>query len=146
MTRQTSIDAYNAINESGLLSSARFQVYDALYSCGPATAMQIFNFMNKRRGNKVAANVYARLSELRDFGVVRETGTIKCETTGMSVIQWDVTSNLPVKPEHKPKSKIVWWVDYCFSFSDKMFWITKFGGEGMGYTPEQFAKWFKENM
>lgn len=107
--RQTSIEAYRKIKEEGLLSKARLDVYKALYECGPATAMEIFNFMAQRRGNKVAANVYARLSELRSVGVVRELGTVNCSTTKMNVIQWDVTNKLPIKldkKKHKQKCLI----------------------------------------
>ncbi len=103
--RETSIEAYRTIKEQGLLSKRRMDVYESLYRCGPATAMAVFNELSKNRGNKVAANVYARLSELRTRGVVEELGEVICSITGMRVIQWAVTNKLPVEPKKQTKIK-----------------------------------------
>lgn len=105
MTRETSLEAYRKIQEDGLLSKRRWEVYESLFKCGPATAMGIFNFMAQYRGNKVAANVYARLSELRDMGCVREVGDQVDPMTRMRVILWDVTKSLPVKFEKAKRHK-----------------------------------------
>lgn len=123
MTRPTSIDAYNTIKNNGLLSRARWEVYDALFEIGPATAMQIFEHLSKKFQSKVAANVYARLGELRDVGCVFEKGEIICSRTGMTVILWEVTERIPVKWEKPKKIK-------CQTCS------------GKGYVSEKQAKLF----
>lgn len=45
-----------------------------------------------------------RLTELRNYGVIQEVGKAYDVHTGMLVILWDVTPNLPNKI--KPKEKI----------------------------------------
>lgn len=105
MIRDTSIECYHIIKSEGLLSERRFEVYEALFKIGPATAMQVFNVISKNRGNKVASNVYARLSELRDREVIKEIGTVVCEFTKMRVIQWQVSNSLPIEIAKKKKTK-----------------------------------------
>lgn len=96
--RETSAEAYRTIKENGLLSERRLQVYDYLYQHGPCTANELVNRAGKRStlGNQ---NVVTRLGELRAMGVVKELGTRQCEVTGMRVIVWDVTRELPKKLE-----------------------------------------------
>ncbi len=100
MVRKTSAEAYRKISESGLLSAARWQVYDVAYQAGPLTANQVAKILEER-GNTLATvrkNTHARLTELRDLGVIEEQGTVICPVTGMRVIQWDVTGKLPQEP------------------------------------------------
>ena len=86
-TRSTSSQAWKQINEQGLLPKMRLDVYNWIYSNGPATAREIERGTN-RHANK-------RLSELRLQGVIQETRTRICNVTGRSVIEWDVTDSLP---------------------------------------------------
>lgn len=94
MTRETSIDAYQEIADNGLLSARRLEVYKALYDHGPCTAAEMLSSMSM--GSSAPNQIRARLNELRSLGVAREVGTRPCRITGMRVIVWDVTSNLPV--------------------------------------------------
>lgn len=98
--RETSIEAYRTIREEGLLSQRRFQVYDLLYQHGPCTANELVNRTGRTSslGNQ---NIVTRLGELREMGCVKELGTRQCNVTGMRVIVWDVTSNLPRKLERE---------------------------------------------
>lgn len=98
MTRQTSIDAYNTIKNNGLLSERRWQVYDALYKYGPCTCSELFKFM-KIQNHGANPAIHVRLRELERAGCITEIGTRLCAITGMTVIDWDVTSDLPVKVE-----------------------------------------------
>lgn len=88
MTRATSIQAWERINQDRLLPRMRLKVYNWLYEHGPATAMEIEEGMP----NKYA---HVRLHELRRQGVVRETRTRPCRITQQEVIEWDVTDALP---------------------------------------------------
>lgn len=105
--RQTSIQTYHAIKESGLLSRRRWQCYDIVFSHGPCTANQAWEHMVdcgyiSRSSN---ANVVTRLGELRDMGVVREVEVTRCPVTGQSVILWDVTDRMPVTLPKKETNK-----------------------------------------
>lgn len=92
MVRETSIETYNYIRNSGLLSERRMQVYDCLYAGGKMTAGEIYEVIKIGRAN---ANIAARLNELRKMKAVTEVGTKKCRSTGMTVILWATTNNLP---------------------------------------------------
>lgn len=95
-TRHTSSDVYHQIKEEGLLSKMRFQVYEALQKMsGPATAREIFATMNVDKMEPT------RLTELRNWGVIKESGTRECKITGRIVIQWEITGNLPTEPVKK---------------------------------------------
>lgn len=104
MTRETSIEAYYAIRDSGLLSRRRFEIYEILALHGPLTANQAFQHLERNRAGKFRfdSNTRARLTELREFGVITEIGTQKCSVSGMNTILWEITGRLPVKPAKKP--------------------------------------------
>jgi hypothetical protein len=93
--RQTSIEAYHSIKNSGVLGERRTQVYVHLYKNGPCTAQEIF------KGIGCDTNQSGRLTEMRDLGVVEEIGERECSITGHRVILWDVTSSLPKKSAPK---------------------------------------------
>jgi hypothetical protein len=96
-TRQTSLEAYDEIKESGTLSRVRWTVYDYLYSFGPSTGMECF------KGIGLETNQSGRFTELRDQGFIREVGTLVCKITGREVIGWDVTSRTePLAPDDGP--------------------------------------------
>lgn len=102
--RQTSVEAYNTIKENGLLSLRRWQIYDILFHHGPLTAGEIFD----RGIGIVKGSVCARLTELRELGIVSEIGEKKWSSTGHTGILWDVTKGLPVTPEKtESKNKII---------------------------------------
>lgn len=102
MIRKTSIEAYRAIMDNGLLSKRREQVYDCLYTYGPLTRNQLSELLRVRYHVTINPNlVSSRLVELRDFGCAYEVKETVCPQTGMTVILWDVTENLPVKPAKK---------------------------------------------
>ena len=98
MTRQTSIDTYIKVQESGLLSRRRFQVYDVLFHNGPLSQTETHAHI------KDAATLHSvgpRFAELKKMGVIIEVGTRRCSITGENVYVWDVTDKLPVKFERK---------------------------------------------
>lgn len=105
MIRNTSVEAYNKIKDEGLLSRRRLQVYDVLYKHGPLTATGITNLIPGFKSSSVGFNVHARLCEMREMGCVEELGTKICSITGMTVILWDVTKEVPVKIKREPRQK-----------------------------------------
>lgn len=94
MIRQTSIEVYREIEASGILSHRRWEVYSALYKNGPLTRNEIAPFVNIPGYH---SNISARLTELREMGIVMEVGEKLCSMTGNSIILWDVTDQLPRK-------------------------------------------------
>ena len=95
--RQTSIDCYNEIKSSGLLSERRWEIYDIVFKHGPMTSNETFDYSLLKGVDGYRHNANARMTELRDVGVVQELGTTICSKTGRTVILWDVTDNLPTK-------------------------------------------------
>lgn len=92
MTRETSIEAYNHLKETGVLSKRRFQVYHEVFRNGPITAGEVFKYGDSH--NVVKGSVCARLTELREMGLVKEVGERICRLTGKTAILWDVTSRM----------------------------------------------------
>ena len=102
-TRQTSIDCFNQIKNSGSLSKSRFKVYETLYNLNkPSTAREIFARI------LVVKIEPTRLTELRELGVIYEVSVRKCSITGVNSIEWDLTNNQPKKlpPRVTTKQKL----------------------------------------
>lgn len=92
--RRTSVEAYREIEAQGLLSPKRWEIYCILYQYGPLTANEVFRrLQGSSRINQ--ANIATRLHEMREMGCVYEVRQRPCSVTGMEVIEWDVTDNLP---------------------------------------------------
>lgn len=107
MIRQTSVNAYNFIKSSGVLGELQWQTYDVLFRRGGLTANEIFVTVKKEMlaagvaesvVNELRDTYHQRLSELKDMGLVYEVQERKCTVTLREVIEWDVTSNMPVQP------------------------------------------------
>ena len=105
MIRSTSIEAYRTIQENGLLSKRRWEVYDILYQHGPLTQLELAEHYFPGTQPR---NVQPRVSELEDLQVVSCVGHKIDARTKMANMLWDVTDNLPIKPEKKKsKDKII---------------------------------------
>lgn len=103
--RETSIEAYNYITSSGVISERRAQIYAILYKHGPLTAGEALKFVEEEFGYRPYSSTHGRFTELRDMGVVKELGKKKCDMTGREVILWDVTAAFPTKIEKMPSNK-----------------------------------------
>jgi len=103
--RQTSIDCYHAIKESGLLSKRRLQAYHHMMKIAPCTASELQDSMDYNDGGR---DCMKRVSELAARGAIYELGIRRCGVTGREVTVWDLTDNLPVEPQTKtPKQQRV---------------------------------------
>lgn len=95
--RDTSAQAfYNAV-DSGKFQTKRQEIYIALRDLGrdlgPQTANEVHERLIKsdyRWRKATTNNTRARLTELRDFGVVREMGERLCTVTLENCIIWEV--------------------------------------------------------
>jgi len=100
--RQTSIDCYNEIKNSGLLSKRRFETFEAIMKIAPCTASEVQHSINYNNGGR---DCMKRISELRDRGVICEVRTRECRVTGRNVIEWDLTDRLPITVNNPNKTK-----------------------------------------
>lgn len=104
--RQTSIDTYNEIKNSGLLSKRRMEVYDVLFHHGPMTANDLVrhNKLHHPYANQTGWN--ARFSELERMKAIKEVGLKKDDVSGNECIVWDVTDEIPIKLEKSNKGEL----------------------------------------
>ena len=101
-TRQTSIDCYNKIKKSGLLSKRRLEVYESLLLSAPCTSSEAIRNAKTTFG---VFGVSSRFTELRNLGVIYEKGERSCSITGRNVIEWDLTDRLPINVKNSNKTK-----------------------------------------
>lgn len=108
--RQTSINCFNQINAQGLLSKQRFEVYSALLKIGkPSTTREVYATMN------VVKQEATRFTELRNIGVIYEVRNRKCNITGRTAIEWDLTDKLPINlkvTDNTKKQRVQTALDY----------------------------------
>lgn len=108
MARVTSIMAWNKIKDSKMLSFQRWAVYDTVFWNGPMTSAEAFKIIDKEKPDfKIVLNSRARFTECRDRGVLYEKGWRKCSVTGQTVIEWEVTTKLPIKPPKRKTRKMI---------------------------------------
>ncbi|WP_340156711.1 hypothetical protein [uncultured Winogradskyella sp.] len=100
--RQTSIDCYNQIKNSGLLSKRRFETYEAMVKIAPCTASEVQKSINYFDGGR---DCMKRISELNKLGVIYDKGTRTCNVTGRNVVEWDLTDRLPVNVKSSNNTK-----------------------------------------
>ena len=101
-TRQTSIECFNQIKNSGLLSKRRLETFEAIMKIAPCTASEVQHSINYNNGGR---DCMKRISELRDRGVIYEKDVRPCKVTGRNVIEWDLTDRLPVNVKSPNKTK-----------------------------------------
>lgn len=86
--RDTSIEAFNTIRDSGVLTKMQFRAYEFLYNNGPLTGNEI----DKKSGS---TSYHKRLSELEKNGVIATKVKRICSISGVEDHEWDVTSFIP---------------------------------------------------
>lgn len=99
--RQTSREAYAKLVQLRVLPQRRREVYSLIYAHGPGTSAELFSFTMAEKSMNVITQSRARFTELRNAGLIRELGTVKCRITGHQAILWDVTDE--EIPRNQPK-------------------------------------------
>jgi len=104
MIRQTSIETYNSIKNSGLLSDKRLKVYEIFYEYPQGlTGSQVAQiYSSKYPTSQHSETIRNRITELRDMGVLNEAGIVKCEYSNRNVIKFVLNDNMPKVLEAKP--------------------------------------------
>ena len=94
MIQQTSLSAYNEIKST--LGERQAQVYNILVRLVEAT-----NKMISEKGNIPINCVTARIFELRELGLVKESYKDKCPISGRMAIFWRINDSYKVPQEMK---------------------------------------------
>jgi hypothetical protein len=104
MTRETSIQSWRELIDSGVLGPMKARVVQILGEGNPygMTASELLVLGRSIFGKDSERDNYQkRLGELRDEGVVEELEPRKCSVTGRNVIVWRLTGNKPYEKEPK---------------------------------------------
>jgi hypothetical protein len=91
--RQTSIDAYHQVVESGYLGVMQMKAYDGLHQLGTATSHELDAFLSKP--GETRPGYHKRLSELKRMGLVSDTTRRICRITKREAIEWRLTDRVP---------------------------------------------------
>lgn len=127
MIRQTSIDAYKKIKADGTLSKRRLEALEAVvFTGGNKTHNELQKWLCDTYPTlyppNYRNNMVARLGELRDRGVIRETGERECTLSGIRCITWESTDEqpleIPAEVEEKTADEI-WLCDKCMKWGRK---------------------------
>ena len=106
--RRTSADVYRKIEESGVLSRRRLEVYWAVFFHGPLTSAEAVRVRQEHRGLRAPRESIApRFSELKRQGAVREVETRPCRVTGEVSLAWDITGD-PPRPLAQREARHFW--------------------------------------
>lgn len=98
-TRDTSIQILREIEENGLLSTLRLQVYRAVVTVGPMTAQECWHYLRDQRAREGDARINGitpRFSELERLGVIHEVEKRPCTITGNICVVWGTTNQRPL--------------------------------------------------
>jgi hypothetical protein len=71
------------------------EVYEILFEHGAMTANEIVRISKVSYPNTNPSSFHARLSELKKYGVIIETGEKKDAVSNHNCYIWDLTDNLP---------------------------------------------------
>jgi len=94
--RETSLETFKMIKESGLLSKRRWQVYEFIFNNGPCSARDVHKALTKSKGAN-SSTFMSRVTELKEMGALKEVGIRKDSETNQKVTVWDVTKEIPEK-------------------------------------------------
>lgn len=97
--RATSLEAWNHINETGILGEARTKAYRILYEKGPMAQFELEPYEG-RRNNR--GTLPKRVAELEAMGLVKIVGTKTNPESGRQCYIYDVTPKVPMTKYHKP--------------------------------------------
>jgi DNA-binding Lrp family transcriptional regulator len=101
MIRETSIEAYEYLVDSGTLAEMNRIVYKHLWHHGPTTQKKTERYYNDR-----TYTLRPRFAQLEKMGLIKSIGSEPCEETGRKNLLWDVTDRVfPINSESEAKSR-----------------------------------------
>ena len=100
-TRRTSRLVLEQIREGRLLPRQRMAIYTCLFDHGPMTITECFARLT-RSNSSLNWNTRSRFTELREQGAIYEVSERVCTVTSQTVIEWDVTADVPRPLARRP--------------------------------------------
>ena len=101
MTRDTSREAYAAIQAEGIVADKQLEAYRILYEKGPMTAREITRYFEEIENTSGITSYQPRLNELEMLGAVRRLDKRPCRVTRRRAYEWDVTSYVPTAADRE---------------------------------------------
>lgn len=108
MTRKTSHESWQAVQDSGLVTRMRLKVYNWIYENGPATRSELDAAL--RGPGEVNPSYHKRLSELERMGIVETAPERACGVTGRNCVTrqtTDLASPRPLPPARQTKTETI---------------------------------------
>lgn len=103
MVQITSVQTYNAICKSGLISAKRMKVFDIFYKnpqgLTGAEVSEIYRSENPT--SQHSETIRNRITELFQMGVIAEVGVVVCRFSKRNVMKWSCIDSMPIKLEVK---------------------------------------------
>lgn len=89
MVTQTSLNAYQELQQSGTLTSRQEKVHEWMEKYGPCTTRELHKKVVLYEDEPAAAvegpnYVQPRVTELKEYGTIREVGSRECSVTGIT--------------------------------------------------------------
>lgn len=100
--RETSVEAYHHVVQSGVLGRAQEKVYRILFEHGPMSGADLAAYGGITPSG---STLFKRVSELERLGVVRSIGSRKNAKTGRFETLWGVTTEMARRVPRSPKSR-----------------------------------------
>lgn len=130
--KDTSLEAWQKIKDSKLLSERKWQVYDYVFRNGPCLMRDALVALQAK--HKVPGNVFStRFSELERAGFLKTVGKKMCADTGNEGYVYEVTGEIGtfVKATHTHTPRpVTWWVVYTEDL---------WGAKGQAFTSREQA-------
>lgn len=101
MTRLTSIQAYEQLVKSGALVGQYAELLSLVVRHGEGTASEILKGSKFDKNRNLAR---ARFTELKERGLIVETGQRACEVTGRNALTWEATNRTAPLVDTRNKS------------------------------------------
>lgn len=90
MVRQTSLEAFKDIADSGNITKGQLKVWQTLRHYGPRTGAELDVMLDSPSAHK-------RLSELVRLGIAKEKRVRSCTVTGREVIEYEYIDTPPLR-------------------------------------------------
>ena len=107
MIQTTSIETYQSIKNSGLISEKRLKVFDIFYQnpkgLTGAEVSEIYRRENPT--SQHSETIRNRITELVQMGVLVEIGVVECQFSKRSVMKWCCVDKMPIPLEKKATRK-----------------------------------------
>jgi len=98
MIQKTSIETYNAIKNSGLISEKRMKIFEIFYKNPQGlTGAEVSEIYRKENPtSQHSETIRNRITELFQMGILAELGVVECQFSKRSVMKWCCVDKMPI--------------------------------------------------